>query len=528
MLMMNQVGFLKGKQQRVIATTASPVHIHQQKDKARLKTLVPEGPVYDATSETSVYSVELALDPGQYTITQNKQAYEITVSANPFEAVTQALLRAFYYLRCGETLPKVTAGLYHHGPCHTAKAIVYDNPTEMVDVSGGWHDAGDYGKYVVAAGKAIADLLLTFDDFSDRYRNQSGTTGLPYLLEEVKVELDFLLKCQRADGAVYHKVTTEQFPPFDRHPEADTMRLVLSPVSDTATASFAATLADAARVFKPYLADYSDRLLEAAIKAFDRLEQGGLAPFVNPPSISTGEYGDPSCLDETYWASATLYRTTGDSRYLTVFKTLYAKLSDPLHLGWVDMSGYGSISYLKNPKADRNEPIYQDILTRLSATVDQRLEVIKASGFKLAMRREDFVWGSNMEVANQAIQFILAYQCFGDARYEQAALDHFDYLLGKNILGKSYVTGFGANSVLFPHYRPQMHLGVNEPVPGFVSGGPNKNLEDPYAQEQIKMAAPQACFVDHFESFATNEITIYWNAPVVYLASYFTEAFAEE
>src|SRR5260370_9418834 len=71
-----------------------------------------------------------------------------------------------------------------------------------LDVTGGWPDAGDYGRYMPSAATALGTMLLLDDVFP-----QSAGAQLAVF----KCELDWMLKMQRADGAVYHKVTPLQF-----------------------------------------------------------------------------------------------------------------------------------------------------------------------------------------------------------------------------------------------------------------------------------------------------------------------------
>ena len=53
-----------------------------------------------------------------------------------------------------------------------------------------------------------------------------------------------------------------------------------------------------------------------------------------------------------------------------------------------------------------------------------------------------------------------------------------------------------------------------------VAGGPNQNLEDPYAQNVLADTAPALCYADSDQAYSLNEVTIYWNSPVVFLFAY--------
>lgn len=131
----------------------------------------------------------------------------------------------------------------------------------------------------------------------------------------------------------------------------------------------------------------------------------------------------------------------------------------------------------------------------------------------------DYIWGSSSVAANQGIALVQAYKLSGDKKYLRAALSNVDYLLGRNATGYSFVTGYGDKPVMKPHHRPSMADGIEEPVPGLLSGGPNAR-----AAQQDKCATytstfPDEVFTDDDCSYASNEIAINWNAPLVYLLS---------
>jgi endoglucanase len=130
--------------------------------------------------------------------------------------------------------------------------------------------------------------------------------------------------------------------------------------------------------------------------------------------------------------------------------------------------------------------------------------------------KRNFVWGSNAVCANQGILLLYAYQLSGEKRYRDLALSNLDYLLGRNATGYSYVTGFGVHSPMHPHHRPSETDGMKEPVPGLLAGGPNPGQQDKCPGYPNNF--PDESYTDDVCSYASNEIAINWNAPLVYLA----------
>ena len=93
-----------------------------------------------------------------------------------------------------------------HPDCHSTPAVIYGTDVKK-EVNGGWHDAGDYGRYIVAASKTVMDLLLAYE--------QSAQTFTKFnILDEVRFELEWMLKMQREDGGVFHKVSCYHFCGF--------------------------------------------------------------------------------------------------------------------------------------------------------------------------------------------------------------------------------------------------------------------------------------------------------------------------
>ena len=94
------------------------------------------------------------------------------------------------------------------------------------------------------------------------------------------------------------------------------------------------------------------------------------------------------------------------------------------------------------------------------------------------------------------------------------ALTNLDYIMGRNATGYCFVTGAGSKSPMHPHHRPSVADGIEEPVPGLLAGGPNPGRQDGCKYE---FTEPETCYTDLACSYASNEIAINWNAPLVYL-----------
>ncbi len=447
-------------------------------------------------------------------------SYPFTIAEDVYDDVYASTLKMLYLQRCGCELDAKYAEAFAHPACHTAEATIFGT-SETIDVSGGWHDAGDYGRYIVAGAKTVQDLLLAYEgasvDSDDIGIPESGN-GIPDVLDEARYELDWMLKMQAQNGGVYHKVTCAVFPETVM-PQDETAELIVCPISTTATGDFAAVMAKASVVYRDIDASFADTCLAAAKNAYDYLKKnaaGDQTGFLNPSEITTGEYPDANNTDEFFWASIELYNATGEDAYLKQAKKLYTA-DLPLALGWADVAGYGVFAYLNSDSSLQTDSDFSKLLKEsLLTQADANIELANKDGYFSSLERT-YPWGSNMTIANNGMIYDMAYRVSGDEKYLQMENYQSDYLLGMNSLGYCFVTGFGTLYPTAPHHRPSESVG--SAVPGMLVGGADNALEDPYALAVLSDAAPAKCYVDNASSFSTNEITIYWNSPLIYLLS---------
>ena len=458
--------------------------------------------------------------PGTYKIVVDGigESYEFTIADDVYDDIYKDVVRMLYLQRCGCALDESLAGDFAHDACHMQETTVYETG-EVIDVTGGWHDAGDYGRYVSPGAKTIMDLFITYQDCEsargDDYDIPESGNGVPDLLDEARYELEWMLKMQRSDGGVYHKVTCANFPETV-DAMSETAPLLVSPVSPTATGDFAAVMARASVLYAEYDADFAATCKAAAESAYKYLiaNEDTLTGFVNPEDIVTGEYPDGKFYDEIFWAAMELYLATGDTAYLDKAKEVY-EANEIKGLGWADIGYYGMYSYLTADEALQTDAeLAQKFIDSIVAECDTNIGLAEKDAYYISLARS-YPWGSNMTVANHGILYHMAYKFTGDAKYDSYANQQLNYLLGTNPLGYCYVTGYGSFSPEHTHHRPSQVLG--QTMPGMLVGGPNTNADDPYAKAVLSSSTGGMCYVDNDSCYSTNEITIYWNSPLIYL-----------
>ena len=463
----------------------------------------------DKTGDFSTFTT-----PGKYYLTcGNDKSYTFTIGNDAYNDLIDDSVRMLYLQRCGTS---VTDTKFSHPACHASKAkILYTN--DYIDVNGGWHDAGDYGRYVVPGAKSVADLLYAYEAapkmFGDNIGIPESGNGTPDILDEAKYELDWMFKMQRNDGGVYHKVSCAGFPSYCM-PQEETDELIVTPVSSTATADFCAAMALAGQVYKDINKDFADKCTAAAEKAWGYLEQNPQFDFRNPPEVTTGQYEDVSDDDERYWAAAQMYRATGKQTYLD--KVNNASSSAKKGMNWMKVGDYGNLALLTMKDIDKTSNAYTNAKQTMISEADIFLSNTNSNPYGSSVTR--YEWGSNMAIATNGIQMAMAYDLTGNDKYLGGATAQLDYLLGENACGKCFVTGYGTDSPKTPHHRPSMKVG--EAMKGMLVGGVDQALEDKAAEAYLQNTPAAKRYVDNPESYSTNEITIYWNSPLTMLLAY--------
>jgi len=466
-------------------------------------------------------------------------SHEFDVAPDVYAKVFYLAMRAFYGQRCGSAVDLApTYPGYRHPACHApgtpnpdALMHVSSGAAGAVEATRGWHDAGDYGKYVVNSGITTGELLWTFEAFAGRVGSvrldipESGG-AVPDLLSEVRWNLDWMLKMQDRDGGVWHKLTSERFGSFVM-PERDDggPRYVIGTgsgpyKSSCATGDFAAVMAAAARIFRPFDPDFAAAALAAAERAWRWLSLHPSVVFKNCCGVQTGEYGDANCADERLWAAAELFRTTGAAEYNAYFTANHASARPGLVGGgapsWQDVGTLALLTYYFSAPPATDEAVRAEIRADTLAAADAIVARTAANPYHVSLRSTDYVWGSNGVAANYGVLLDLAYAIQPSPAYLDAAADNLHYLLGRNSFGLSWVTQTGRRPFHNPHHRPSGADANAEPWPGLLSGGPNRYGGDPVI-DAMPATPPARRYKDEQGSYASNEVAINWNAPLVFL-----------
>ncbi len=398
-----------------------------------------------------------------------------------------------------------------------------------LNVSGGWYDAGDYGKYVVNGGISVWTLMNEYERnpkaFADGTLNiPENKNGVSDILDEARWELTFMLGMQvpagkPQAGMVHHKVHDDVWSSLPSMPPTQATNRYLFPPSTAATLNLAAVGAQCARIWKTIDPAFSAKCLTAAETAW-AAAKANPSVYAVPFAAGGGDYSDTKVDDEFYWAASELFVTTGNDTYKD-YLLASPDWASGMVPSWGSTAGLGTISLAVIPNklpADKVQAARQAILDM----ADRRLGFAGRQGYGVPVA--NFVWGSNSEVLNSAMLMGLSYQFSGDRKYLDGAAQALDYVLGRNPLNKSYITGYGTNPVQHPHHRfwaGRVDEGYPTPPPGVVAGGPNDMPSDPATLAAGLTGNPEGkSYVDDIASFSTNEVAINWNAPLAWVTAF--------
>lgn len=464
-----------------------------------------------------------------------ENAAEFSISNDAYKSVNEAAIKAFYFNRASTELLETHAGIYkraagHPGnnvKIHESAATTQRPAGTVVSAPKGWYDAGDYNLYVVNAGISTYTLLAAYEQFGEYFQSQNvnipeSGDAVPDILNEIMWNLEWMLAMQDPnDGGVYHKLTSKTFNAFEM-PAADLSERFMVRKSTAAALNFTATMAAASRIYADYESAFpgqSAKMLEAAELAYDWAKTNPSVVYVQPGDISTGTYDDSNLTDEFIWAAAELYIATDDDNY-------YAEIgmnnltADVPWWGGVKTLGLISLAHnLDNLTAAADKNAIKNKLDSLATNIANKRS---ASAYAVPLVADDFVWGSNSGALNNAWVLLEAYQLDKTkTQYLNVAQSLFDYVLGRNATDYSFVTGYGRKTPQDIHHRPSGADDIPGAIPGFLVGGPNVRQEDKTncGANAYPSNLPAKSYIDHQCSYASNEITINWNAPLVYVSA---------
>lgn len=428
-----------------------------------------------------------------------------------YKNVMKQAFRTFYYQRCGcaKAAPYAQTG-WADGTCHAGAlqdmdCRLYNNlsPSTSKNLSGGWHDAGDYNKYVNFAFEPLLDLMFAYAEspgiWSDDYNIPESGNGTPDILDEVKYELDWLLRMQQANGSVLSVVGVQNFASASP-PSADTAQRLYGLATTSASYAAAAVFAFGAIQFNSIgQSVYGNLLMNAAESAYAWADSNPNITFYNSGIIAAGEQEvlPYDVLVRKMAASVFLFELTGNGSYQTFIDNNYSQMhliqwgfAYPFEAAQQNMLLY--YAFMSNATASVSSDIKTNYKNSLQTNNTDNLPSYlgQTDAYRAFLSDNNYTWGSNTTKARQGIMFMNMVQYNLDSpnniHYTEAARGFLNYFHGVNPTAFAYLSNMGnyeSENSINEFYHSWFtdgsalwdRVGVSAygPPPGFIPGGPN-------------------------------------------------------
>ncbi len=336
-----------------------------------------------------------------------------------------------------------------------------------IDVAGGHHDAGDYSKYTINVAALVHQLLFTADALPaagalDNLGLPESGDGIGDLLQEAKIEADYLAKLQDADGGFYFLVY-----PKNRKYEGDVTLAagdtgdpqVVWPKNTSATAAGVAALAQCASspAFKRHYPEIAARYLNQARRGWIFLQNAIAQHGLEGAYQKITFYGDEfTHLDELAWAATELFLATGEPDFQRQLLIWFPNPAAPAtrRWGWIHLSGSYGNAIRSYAFAERTGRLAEAQLDRLH--LSQCRSEIAAAADDAVRWTHQHAYGSAFPEASkrfhaagwyfsldQAADLAVAYQLWPRPDYRDAIVSNLNYEAGTNPLNLCFLSGLG-------------------------------------------------------------------------------------
>jgi len=446
-------------------------------------------------------------DPGTYHIKIAERIYfTFQISKESYKGITDSLLLFLKVQRCGATKPLL------HEPCH-----LYDSPKVFgeegvgsLDVTGGWHDAGDYIKFLNSTAYTTYLLLFSYEFDRTKFEFDRDKNGEPDVLEEAKIGIDWLLRaCYKKDKFITQVQDLRDHSFTWRLPENDSLRYdrpAFSGIGKNMVGIVSATFSLASRIWRERFSDQknADKWLSTAKEIY---QVRNAVPDVDV--VQSGMYQDSRFWGKLALGAIELYKSTKETKYLTD-SFVYGD-SAKADYWW----SWGDIDALAHYRIAEHNPRFKNYLQKnLIVFNENKNKMIFGEGTV-------YSWGTTNTFLGIALQAILWKRLTKSSEYDTLKFFQRDFILGKNPWGISFVYNAGKN--FSRHFHSQIASFHGGYLPGAVSAGPApKSILDQYPIQRTNVNLSEfnsadVLYFDDTADYITNEPTIATNATAIFV-----------
>ncbi len=428
-ILVDQVGYALGSTKIAMINSETPPETFALVDAATGREVYTgkiEDKGYDAPAKAYISYAEFTdfNTAGTYYIQASSigRSYVFEIAEKPYKELLGKVFKQYYLNRCGLTLSAELAGEAAHNACHSQEAQMKEEAMIKQDVSGGWHVDEIGSRDVVKGCRTVDALLLAYELYpeavGDAMEIPESGNGIPDMLDEVKYEINWLLKMQDAkSGAVYASVSS-----------VDNMAaryiLYIDGITMEATIHFAATMAKFSYLYQNYDRDFATLCLQASDRAY-RYAENYLADVPQ---------------EQYFFAAAELYRATGSYQYHKVVKSYLAQNPEQ-DLG-NDYVFWGCVTYLST-----KQKVEMALCSSLAQNLMRQGEIISyASKDSKLLVNMDENKGGNSGLLRDMMRLAVVDHIITNHEYTTVLENHLHYMLGRNLQSISYLDGFGGRS----------------------------------------------------------------------------------
>ncbi len=429
---------------------------------------------------------------GSSSTTDTTTNKDLVVEYNYAKALQESLY--FYDANmCGTDVDE-NCGLSWRGDCHTDDAnvsVTVNGTTYQVDVSGGFHDAGDHVKFGLPQGYAATALGMSYYEFKDAYtgldQDEHLKTITNYFCDYFKRSTVYSDNTNKTGGVVafcYQVGEGNADHAYWGAPENQTGSRPAYFATSSNPATDEVSLAIAALAIN-YMNFGNEEDLQVAKDLFTFVQN-------NSKNVATegasGFYDSTSWKDDYSVAAAALYAATKDSAY----QQEYNNNKSGINTGWLmDWDNSGALGAM----------LMEDWTTLQSITNNKSNGTVLDSVYNCISD-----WGSCRY--NTAMQFCgLVYdKGTGGSSYTSWAESQMRYIIGENPNKRCYIVGYNENSAQYPHHRAASR-----------SSNASETREDHYTLLGALVGGPKqdGTYTDNQNDYICNEVALDYSVGLV-------------
>jgi len=512
---LNQVGFLPNENKTAIIlsnTSLSGFKVSLKNIKTNKTTneieLGSNKGKYGGFNFTYVIDFTSANQSGEYVLEiADRKSYPFLIDYNVNKNIAEILLEFFKIQRCGYTNPE------EHNVCHIADAtsIIDGKKTilRQIDLTGGWHDAGDYIKFLNTTAYSTYVLLFAYEFNPQKFNFDKDRNGSPDILEEAKIGLDWMIRASYNDKFITQVQDLRDHDVGWRMPEDDPLtydRPAFVGIGKNLIGIYSATMAIASRIWRDKFQykEFADKCLSLAEKYYLFRNR---VPDVD--SSGTGMYLDNSFEGKLALAASELFLSTNKINYLNDAKQYADSAGSDFWWSW------GNINSIAHYRLASYDLKYKDFIKNSLEHFSNN------SGNNLFGLGTSLTWGTNNTILGISFLNILWKRLTNDNTYNLVATIQKDFILGRNPWGISFIYNVGDNYTRNFHHQVSYLKGR---LKGGFAAGPTtkeflKRYNIPYekADKYAKFQTNDMYYRDDRNDYITNEPTISANATAIFV-----------